>query len=297
MSFIKLTDDKMVNRLRWVMAAVIIFSMANTLAGQPAGYWHNAALAIRGDGLSITNPTNHTFEFFLGSGWLPFVFAALAYLAGMLLLASVLPRKPALIFIFSVIFGHYYGGSNWLAVRWHLGFQGPIFYSLALSACIVFAAFPSNGAAHAIKSLRWIMVFALLTDALMTLIGQPHGYWHHPHLVDEGNQFSKFFLEHGWYVYVLEQLIICVACFWLVSVLSNRWVLIIAFGFIFGGFSGASNWFFYRWIWGMQAPVIFGCVLSTAIVYWAFFLKKKVQIDIISTKEKLTIPALLCRIC
>ena len=124
MSFIKFTGDEMVKRLRWAMAATIIFSMVNTLAGQPVGYWHNAALAIRGDGLAINNPTNRTFEFFLGSGWLPFVLAALVYLAGMFLLVSALPRKLALIFIFSVIFGHYYGGSNWLAVRWHLGLIG-----------------------------------------------------------------------------------------------------------------------------------------------------------------------------
>ena len=100
---IKLTTDETVKRLRLVMAAAIILSIALTLAGQPAIFWHHAAAAIRGDGLSINNPTNHTFEFFLGSGWLPFILTSLLYLAGAFLLASVLPRKLALVFIFSVI--------------------------------------------------------------------------------------------------------------------------------------------------------------------------------------------------
>jgi hypothetical protein len=295
MPFIKFTDDEIVKRLRWVMAAAIIFSMANTLAGQPAAYWHNPALAMRGDGLPINSLTNYTFEFFLGSGWLPFVLAAMVYLAGMFLAASTLPRKLALIFIFSVIFGHYYGGSNWLAVRWHLGFLGPIFYGLAVSAGVVFAAFPPSGPKGTIKSLRWIMLFAMLADTVVTLVGQPHGYWHKPLLVDEGNQVSKFFLEQGWYAYVIEQLVIGSAVYGLVSILSRPWALTIAFCFIFGGFSGASNWFFYRWIWGWQAPVIFGCVLSAAIVLSTFPVRRWAKEERGQQQEPLAASGLPCK--
>ena len=301
MLFIKFTDDEMVKRLRWVMAALIIFSMANTLGGQPAGYWHNPALAIRGDGLSINNPTNRTFEFFLGNGWLPFVAATLIYLTAMFLLASVLPRKLALVFIFSVIFAHYYGASNWLAVRWHLGMSGPLYHGRALASIIVFFALPSNGdtCRQVVKRTRWIMLFALGTDAIATLIGQPPGYWHQPLLVDEGNTVSKFFLEQGWYAYVLEQLVICLAVFWLVSVLSSRWALVISLGFIFGGFTGASNWFFYRWIWGWPAPVIFRLPFerSLALAFLAFPKKQKSTQSPGAAQEPLTARELLCKIC
>jgi hypothetical protein len=275
MSFLKFTGDKMVRRLRRLMAALIIFSMANTLAGQSAGYWHNAALAIRGDGLSINNSTNHTFEFFVGSGCIPFAAAALVYLAVMFLLASVLPRKLALVFIFSVIFGHYYGASNWLATRWHLGIAGPSYLGFILAVLIVFAAFPTDEARHTVKTTRWIMLFAMLTDGMVTLIGQPAGYWHDPSLVYEGNAISKFFLLQGWYAYALEQIVIGLALYRLVAVLSSRWALVISFGFSFMGFIGSSNWFFYNWRFGWPMLVAWGCVLSIGIVFSIFNSKGK----------------------
>ena len=69
----ELTNDARVKRLRWVMLGVILFSILNTLAGQPASFWANPQTAVRGDGLSIYNATNHTFEFFLGHGWKPYL--------------------------------------------------------------------------------------------------------------------------------------------------------------------------------------------------------------------------------
>jgi len=295
MSFIKFTEDEMVKRLRWPMVALIIFSMANTLAGQPAGYWHNPALAIRGDGLSINNPTNHTFEFFLGSGWIPFATAALVYLTTMFLLASALPRKLALVFIFSVIFGHYYGASNWLAIRWHLGIAGPSYLGFVLVMFIVFAAFPADEARHTVKTARWIMLFAMLADATATLIGQPAGYWHNPSLVYEGNAISKFFLLQGWYAYALEQVVIGLVLYQVISVLSGRWALVVSIGFTFMGFIGSSNWFFYSWRLGWPVLVAWGCVLSIGIVFSIFSGKGKC----ISAQRAAPPGAigLLCRLC
>jgi len=59
MPLIKFTDDQIVKRLRWVMMAVMLFSLFNTLSGQPQSFWHHPETAIRGDGLSIHNETNH----------------------------------------------------------------------------------------------------------------------------------------------------------------------------------------------------------------------------------------------
>jgi hypothetical protein len=277
MLFPKFTNDQIVKRLRWVMATMVMFTIANTIAGQPGTFWHNPATAMRGDGLSINNPTNHTFGFFLGYGWLPFLVASLTFLLMALLLVSVVPRKPALVIILTIIFGYYYEASNWLAVRWHLGFQGPILYGLAVSMAIVYTAFQPNLPVKAIKSLRWIMLFATLTDATFTLWGQPSAYWHRPNIVDEGNQVSRFFLMHGWYSYLAEQAVICFALYWLVSVLSRPWGLFVALCFILGGFAGASNWLFYRWLLGMEAPVLFGAVLSFAIVLFTFSSESRVE--------------------
>jgi hypothetical protein len=248
------------------MAGAIIFDILITLAGQPASFWNNPQTAMRGDGLSIYNPTNHVFVFFLGSGWPAYLVTSTAYLLAIYLLVTLLPRKLALIAMLSVIFAHYYDGSNWLAVHWHLGLEGPFFYGLAIAGGITKAANTFFGTDRRIKRLCWIMIFAMLTDAVVTLCGQPRGYWHSPALVDEGNPASKFFLMQGWFAYVFEQAIICMAIFYLVSILSKRWGLFTAICFTLAGFTGASNWFFYRWIWGMEGPVIFGVMLSTAMV-------------------------------
>src|SRR5450755_167441 len=61
----KLSDDPTVKRLRWVMVGAILFSLINTLAGQPASFWHQPATAIRFDGLPIHSQTNPMFDFFL----------------------------------------------------------------------------------------------------------------------------------------------------------------------------------------------------------------------------------------
>jgi len=271
-AFIKLTDNQIVKRLRWVMTGAILISMVNTLLGQPGNFWQHPKMAIRGDGLSIYNETNHTFDFFLGSGWQPYLLASLIYISGAFLLVSVLPRRVAMITIFSFIFGHYFGSTNWLAVRWHLGINAASIYGAVLAAIIVFAAFPTIGTNtdQVIKRLRWLMAAVILLDAFNTLLGQPASYWHHPEMVHEGNQFSRFFLMRGWYAYCAIELIYCSVMFWLVSVFPKRLPLIFIFYFIFIHFIGASNWFFYEWRMGMETPVIYGIILSVLIVLLAF---------------------------
>ncbi len=250
------------------MAGAILLSVALTLAGQPAGYWLHPETALRGDGLSIHEATNHVFEFFLGQGWPAYLGASLVYVLTALLVVSVLPRAAALIAIFAFIFGHYYGASNWLAVRWHLGVQGPNIYGAVLGACL---AFPTPAiAGPAARRLRWIAAGALLVDGACTLLGQPASYWQHPATVMEGNSWSRFFLERGSLSYCAYILGYAGMIVWLGSVLPRRLALASTFAFIFGAFGGASNWFFYVWRLGMETPVLFGLLLGSAIVWAAF---------------------------
>jgi hypothetical protein len=259
----------------WVLFGAVIFDMVNTLAGQPESFWRHPETAIRFDGLSINNLTNHFFVFFLGQGWPVYLFTCITYLIALFLLVHRLPWRISIITMLSVIFAHYYQASNWLAIRWHMGMQGPFFYGLVISSAIAILTFPSMRSSKAIQRLRWIMVFAMLTDAVVTLWGQPSGYWLHPAIVDEGNEVSRFFLTRGWYAYLFEQALICIGVFWLISVLPTTWGFITALSFTFAGFTGASNWFFYRWILGLEAPIIFGMVLSSAIVLLSLCLAKK----------------------
>ena len=254
------------------MIGAILFSMVNTLSGQPESFWRHPETAIRGDGLSIYNETNHTFDFFLGRGWMPYLFTSLMYLSAVFLIVSVLPRKLALIAIFSFFFGHFFGANNWLAVRWHLGINASAIYGLVLVPVIVLEAFPtlSSNTDQIIKRLRWVMLGPMFLDMINTLVGQPASYWLHTETVHEGNEISRFFLIQGWYVYVSWDIFYFSGIFLLVSILPRRLALICIFIFTLIHFVGTSNWFFYEWRMGMETPVIFGIILSVIIVMLAF---------------------------
>jgi len=271
MALIKFTDDPIVKRLRWAMMAVMLFSLFNTLSGQPESFWHHPETAIRGDGLSIQNKTNHTFEFFLGHGWQAYLPACIVYFAIACLIVSIVPRTVAMIAIFSFILGHYFGASNWLAVRWHLGVAGPLIYGIVLGAVLAFTAFPeAENIDPAIKRLRWLVVIMIFSDLTATLIGQPGSYWHHPETMHEGNAVSRLFLGYGWWAFFLYDVGYAWGAFLLVSKLPRMAALICAFAFILAHFNGVSCWFFYVWRMGMEAPVIYGTILGIVIVLLAF---------------------------
>ncbi len=272
MPLLTITTDQIVRRLRWIMVAAIIFSVGNTLLGQPANFWYNPETAIRGDGLSIYNTTNHTFDFYLGLGWQVYLMTSLIYLLGAFLFVSILPRKAALIAIFSFIFGHFFGATNWLATRWHLGTNSSSIYALVLVPIIVFSAFPaiSSNTDQIIKRLYWVMLVPMLCDMICTLLGQPAGYWLHPEIAHEANQVSRFFLTQGWYAFIFMFFLFFSGIFWLVSIFPGRFALMLVFYFMLVNFVGASCWFFYEWRMGMETPVIFGIILSVIIVMLAF---------------------------
>jgi hypothetical protein len=272
MPLFKFTTDQIVKRLRWVMIAAIIFSVGNTLVGQPENFWYHPETAIRGDGLSIYNTTNHTFDFYLGLGWQAYLMTSLIYLLGVFLFVTILPRRAALIAIFSFIFGHFLGATNWLATHWHLGTNSSSIYAIVLVPVIVFSAFPeiNSNTDHIIKRLYWVMLVPMLCDMICTLIGQPAGYWLHPEVAHEANQVSRFFLTQGWYAFIFMFLIFFSVIFLLVSILPRRFALMLVFYFMLVDFVGTSCWFFYEWRMGMETPVIFGIIISVIIVSLAF---------------------------
>lgn len=261
----------MINRLRWVMLGVMLFSMVATLAGQPPDFWRHPQSAMRFDGLSIYNHTNAKFEFLLGHGWAPYVIACLAYFTAAFALVSALPKKLGLTAIFAFIFGHFYGGSSWLATRWHAGFGGLTVYALTLAAALAFAITPVvKDGRLVLMRLRWIAVAALLMDFTNTLIGQPHSYWQNPAAVYEGNALSRYFLLHGWWAFCMYDMAYCVVILWLAASLPRNGAFMSTFAFLLGGYAGASNWFFYVWRMGIAAPILYGTVLSAIMVALVF---------------------------
>lgn len=266
------TISLIVSKLRWVMLAAIAFSVLLTLCGQPESFWRDPTKAMRCDGLSIYATTNHTFDFFLGHGALPFVATNLLYMTAAVFAVSRLPRVVALIAIFAVIFSHGYSATNWLVVRFHFGGNaGVATYGTLLGVLLSFAVLPTwDRSREAVNAWRWLMVAALFVDFTNTLLGQPASYWQDPATMHESNALTRMFLGRGWIYYFGLDLILAAGQFALITVLPLPVAFVCVFAFIFGNFVGASNWFFYEWRLGWSAPVAYGTILSTLIVLLAF---------------------------
>jgi len=262
----------LVARLRWVMMAAIVCSLLLTLCGQPASFWHDPTTAMRGDGQSIYAATNHAFDFFLGHGAVPFIATNLVYMMMAFCVVSRLPRTAALIAIFSMIFAHGYSATNWLVVRFHFGIgASPASYATLMGTLMSFAILPIwERPRTIIHAWRWIMVAAMFIDFTNTLIGQPASYWHDAAAQHEANALSRLFLGRGWIYYLGLNVILAVGEFVLVTILPLPIAFVCAFAFTFGSFVGASNWFFYEWRMGWIAPVAYGVILSTLMVWFAF---------------------------
>ena len=121
-----------------------------------------------------------------------------------------------------------------------------------------------------VKRLCWVMVGANLFDKLCTLLGQPDSYWHHPEAVREGNVLPRFFLIHGWPVYLLYSLIYISAVFFILSIIPRRLALVGLFSEILAHYFAACTWLVYHWHFGVCASGIYSIILGVVFVQWAY---------------------------
>src|SRR5438128_1443780 len=124
----RLTKDCLTKRLRWVMVCVILSDTFATLLGQPKSYWQHPATA---------SEYNRFMRLFVAQGCWPFLFWSLLYVAGALLVVSILPRRFALMGLFSYILCHYFGASTWWVYHWGYGMQASIIYGIILAVVLV----------------------------------------------------------------------------------------------------------------------------------------------------------------
>ena len=135
MSFFKFTTDKTVKQLRWVMVSTIVFDKCCTLFGQPSSYWHHHQTVVEGNPLA---------RYFLVQGLTFYIPYSLVYIFLMILLASTIPRKLALVLIFYAIFGHYFAVCTWFVWGFHLGTGAVGIYGLILGTVLVQLIFPKH---------------------------------------------------------------------------------------------------------------------------------------------------------
>ena len=266
---VQTTEARLVTRLLKITIILIVAGTALTLAAQPPSFWSLPQTAIRFDGLPIHSSTNPMFDFFLGFGWRVYLVCVSLYAAAIWLIVAVLPKKLAMVTAFTVILGLCYCGSNWIVVRWNTGTAGAVLYVSAVAILLAVAVAPSDDDSDrsALTQLCWLMAVTTAVDGLFTLIGQPGSYWHDPNTVHEANPLSKFFLEKGWWAYAAYNLVEIAGPWFLALRVAPVAGWAIAFGMALGGLFGGSNWLFYEWRLGLQAPVVYAMLLSLAIVW------------------------------
>jgi hypothetical protein len=225
--------------------------------------------AIRFDGLPIHNTTNPMFDFFLGHGWLAYLAGVGLYGAIIWLLPTVLPKRLAMVTELAVILGLSYSESNWVVVRWHTGTAGAEFYIAGVALVLTLAVLPvvHDREGEGLRLLCWLMTLTTTVDGAFTLNGQPASYWRDTLTVHEANPLAKFFLETGWWAYA-AYIVALIAVPWFLSMRVPRgtgWVIVL--GMTLGGLFGGSNWLFYEWRLGLQAPILYSLVLSLMIVW------------------------------
>ena len=265
----QIDEPQLVKRLRWTAIVLVAFGAALTLAAQPSRFWSLPKTAIRFDGLPIHNTTNPMFDFFLGHGWLAYLAGVGLYGAIIWLLPTVLPKRLAMVTELAVILGLSYSESNWVVVRWHTGTAGAEFYIAGVALVLTLAVLPvvHDREGEGLRRLCWLMTLTTTVDGAFTLNGQPASYWRDTLTVHEANPLAKFFLETGWWAYA-AYIVALIAVPWFLSMRVPRgtgWVIVL--GTTLGGLFGGSNWLFYEWRLGLQAPILYSLVLSLMIVW------------------------------
>jgi hypothetical protein len=121
-----------------------------------------------------------------------------------------------------------------------------------------------------VRRLRWLMLFTILFDGGLTLLGQPASYWRHPETVLERNVIFHYVFAHGAFIAIVTMLIYTTAVFMAACLLQRRWALSIVMFFAFVHYFGACTWLDYHWRFGTKATAFYAVPLSVIFVWLAF---------------------------
>jgi hypothetical protein len=121
-----------------------------------------------------------------------------------------------------------------------------------------------------VRRLRWVMLFAILVNLGLALVGQPSSYWQHPGTADERNHLFHYFMVRGLPIFACFELAYLVVALLVASLPCKRGALIFIFSYIFGHYCGACSWLSHDLNLGTAGIVVYGFVLSLLIVPLAF---------------------------
>ena len=110
------------------------------------------------------------------------------------------------------------------------------------------------------------MLGVILLNLLLSVLGQPASYWHHPETADESNHLFHFFMVLGPAAWFAFEAIYLAVAFVVASLACGRGALIGIFSYIFGHYFGASTGLVFFCRLGSAGFIIYGIVLACMIV-------------------------------
>jgi hypothetical protein len=132
------------------------------------------------------------------------------------------------------------------------------------------AIFPAMQPDRFLSRLRWITLCVIIIDVISTLSGQPHSYWHKPSTAVEANSFTRIFLAQGYTPYAFWVSLYLASIAIGTRFLPKKLSLMVLLAVLFGHYFGASTWLEYHFKMGIQAPIVYGCVLAVLLVAVGF---------------------------
>jgi hypothetical protein len=117
-----------------------------------------------------------------------------------------------------------------------------------------------------LQRLRWVTLGVIIIDVTSTLSGQPHSYWHKPSTAVEANHLTRIFMTEGYMPYAFWVLLYLAAIAIGTRYLPKKLSLCVLLSVLFGHYFGASTWLEYHFKLGIQAPIIYGCILAFLLV-------------------------------
>jgi hypothetical protein len=125
--------------------ALCILDFGLTLYGQADAYW-------QGD-YSVVNELSPSFARYLSIHPLAFVAAAVVWIGFFSLVILLLPEKPALILVVTIVIGHMAGAATWLAYR--LNSYQSCNALFLLTAGLIVVCFKKGQAADGSAAFNW----------------------------------------------------------------------------------------------------------------------------------------------
>jgi hypothetical protein len=130
-----MTTDPILKRLRWLMILVIFIDGVVTIVARDRGFWRE--LDTSGGAGKILYPV-------LQHGYLGVAAFSLAYAGVAFALVSLLPRRLAVVVLFSYVLAHYASASTWFSCAFHYGVKASIIYGVLIALAISSLGFPST---------------------------------------------------------------------------------------------------------------------------------------------------------